>query len=826
MSKKKELTEEEQAKRKRRRRLYKRLIILFWIGLISPFAVIATMLSLAASGSFGPLPSFEELENPKSNLATEVISADHKLLGKFFRENRTNAKYRELSPYLIEALISTEDERFLSHSGIDGKGVVRAVVYMGKKGGASTITQQLAKMLFHNAENLSFWERVQQKFKEWIIAAQLEKRYTKEEILTMYLNRFDFLNNAVGIKSASAVYFNSTPAELKIEEAALLVGLAKNPSYYNPLRFEERCKGRRNDVLGQMLRNKKITEQQFDSLSRLDIVLDYRKVDHNEGLAPYFREILREELQDMFAETDDDGELIYAKADGKGYDVYKDGLRVYTTIDSRMQGYAEWAVTQHLSTDLQPMFNKKLENKRNRPFSYKVTQEMIDNIMTAAKIRSQRYHILVGKECGNCNRRGEKNISVEADSIRCVNEDCKHTIPNYSAQQIDSIFNVPVDMKVFSWGAGKENKYELDTTMSPIDSIRYYKSFFQVGMMSMDPHTGFVKAWVGGIDHHHFKFDHVKKSRRQVGSTFKPFVYASYIQDKHSPCEQMPNTPIRFMKDRWGMDKDWQPKNSDGKYGGMVSLKFGLANSLNTISARIMHSFGPIAGPSRIVNMARSMGVKSPLQPVPSLALGVADLSVYEMVGANATFANKGVYIKPIIITRIEDKHGNVIYDVIPETNEAMDEESAYVMLVLMKGVCDGVYNPETGKRTSTGGRVRFKSRPYGGIKYPVAGKTGTTQNNSDGWFIGITPDLVTGVWCGAEDRSVHFDQTAYGQGANMALPIWGYYMKKCYADKSIKISTGDFEKPQQMQVELDCQVYDDINAPIEELNYDDEEDQ
>lgn len=861
---KKDTPKKEEAYQKRRKRIYRRLLILFWLGVVSPFVAMTIALSMAASGSFGPLPSFEELENPKSNLATEVFSADHKLLGKYFKENRTNASYDELSPYLVKALVATEDERYYDHSGVDFRGLSRAVVYLGKRGGASTISQQLAKMLFHDANNLPFGERVKQKFKEWIIASQLERRYTKEEVIAMYFNRFDFLNNAVGIKSASAVYFNTSPADLKIEEAALLVGLCKNPSLYNPLRFNERATDRRNTVLGQMLRNDYLTKAQHDSLVELPIELDYRKVDHNEGLAPYFREILREEVQDLLVEREDvdtfyfrykgetevdkdqvviesksysasdlganpgsceddtahvwlDGKMYivnnaynesaekclctvqrykHRKADGTAYDIYTDGLRVFTPIDSRMQAYAEEAVITHMSTDLQPTFDKKLANKRNRPFSYKVSQEQIDQIMNSARKRSERYRKL--KKSG------------------------------MSQEEILENFDTPIPMRVFSWKGGKENRWEIDTVMSPNDSIKHYKSFFQTGMMSMDPKTGFVKAWVGGINHHHFKYDHVWKSRRQVGSTFKPFVYASYIVDNHSPCEEMPNTPIRFDKDRWGMDKDWQPKNSDGKYGGLVSLKFGLANSLNTISARIMHSFGPIAGPMRVVNMARSMGVKSPLTPVPSLALGVADLSVWEMVGANATFANKGVYIKPIIITRIEDKHGNVIYDVIPETNEVMTEEQAYVMIDLMKGVVDGVYNKETGKRTSTGGRVRFRSRPYGGIKSPVAGKTGTTQNNSDGWFIGITPDLVTGVWTGAEDRSVHFDQTAFGQGANMALPIWGYYMKSVFADKRLKISQGDFEKPLgTLSIELDCSAYGEQNAPFEELDYsfDEEED-
>ena len=447
--------------------------------------------------------------------------------------------------------------------------------------------------------------------------------------------------------------------------------------------------------------------------------------------------------------------------------------------------------------------------------------------MASARNRSQRYQVLKGKQCYNCGRRG-KYLDIDGDSIRCNADDCLKAIPHRSDEEIEKIFNTPVKMKVFDWRAGKVDRFEVDTVLSPYDSIRHYKGFFQAGMMSMDPHTGFVKAWVGGINHHHFKYDHVKKAKRQVGSTFKPFLYAAYLNDGHSPCEEFPNQPVRFEADEWSLPQDWQPKNSGGEYGGLVSLKFGLANSLNTISARIMKKFGPKAGPNAVIDMARSLGIKSRLDPVPSLCLGVADLSVYEMVGANAAFANQGIFIKPIYYTRIEDKHGNVIFDIEPEMTEAMSEETAYAMLSLMQGVTQGVYNKETGKTSSTGIRIRSKSksRPYGGFKNPIAGKTGTTQNNSDGWFMGITPDLVTGVWVGAEDRSVHFDQTQFGQGANTALPIWGYYMQKVFADKKLKYSQGNFEKPASGSIDqlLDCQEYLNINAPYEEINYDDEE--
>ncbi len=807
---------------KRKRRMYRRLLTLFWMVAIGPYAGLGLMLVLAGNGAFGELPTFNELENPKSNLATEIYSADRKLLGKYFRENRVNVRHDELSPYLEKALIATEDERFKAHSGIDLRSFIRAMVYLGGKGGASTITQQLAKMLFHKRPS-GLWARIRQKFKEWIIAVQLEKAYTKDEILTMYLNRFDFINNAVGIKSATQVYFNTTPKDLRVEQAAMLIGMAKNPSLYNPIRFPERTGNRRNIVLGQMKRNGYLTTQELDSLKALPLGLNYRKVDHNEGLAPYFREVLREDLKQMFSATHPDGSYVYHKKDGSGYDINRDGLKVYTTIDSRMQSYAEYAVKTHLGKELQPLFNEKLQNKRNRPFSYKVSQVQIDQILRAAKYRSERYQVLAGKQCAVCGRRGHV-LKLDEDSIRCTASDCGLIVKRRSQASIDSIFNTPVKMQVFSWDAGKSNHYQKDTLLSPADSIRYKKGFFQTGLMSMDPHTGFVKAWVGGINHHHFKYDHVRKAKRQVGSTFKPFVYATYFaSDKqHSPCEKMPNTPIRFKKEVWGTPEDWEPKNSEDEYGDMVSLRYGLANSLNTISARIMHSFGT-AGPQAVIDMARNMGVKGKLEAVPSLCLGVADLSVFEMVGANATFVNKGIYITPILFTRIEDKHGNVIFEVEPEMIQAMDEETAYIMLSMMKGVIDGVYNPSTEKHSGTGVRIRSDKRPYGGLSNPIAGKTGTTQNNSDGWFIGITPDLVTGVWVGAEDRSVHFDKTLYGQGANMALPIWGYYMNKIYKDNKLKISKGDFAKPDgTISAELDCDLYNALHAPFEEYNYDD----
>ena len=642
----------------------------------------------------------------------------------------------------------------------------------------------------------------------------------------MYLNKFDFINNAVGIKSAAQVYFGKSPSTLKIEEAAMLVGMAKNPALFNPIRREELTKQRRNVVLGQMLKNDYIDQEEFDSLKTLDIVLDYHDVDHKEGIAPYFREILRGEVTNILNSKDKDGEYLYLKPDGSRYNMYRDGLKIYTTIDSRMQKYGEYAVSEHLGNELQKDFFRKLKRKKNAPFDYRVSPKQIDNILKIAMRRTSRYRVLAGKECGNCGRRGKYVQDHEEEGKKywlCSAEDCKHKARQIPSDSIEIIFNTPVKTRVFSW------KGEIDTIMSPMDSIRYYKSFLQAGFMSMDPHTGYIKAWVGGIDKKHFSYDHVKQGRRQVGSTFKPFVYALAIQEGYSPCYELPNVKTCFdMPD----DKpDYCPKNSDGVYGCKVSLKYALANSMNTITAWILKQFGPQA----VIDLVRKMGITSPLEPVPSLCLGVADLSVYEIVGANSTFANKGVWIEPTFLTRIEDKNGAIIKEFIPESHEVFSEETAFAMIQLMKGVVDGVYNECRGNKgrdqvkqgkkktvyytAGTGVRIRHNSRPYGGIKVPMAAKTGTTQNNSDGWFIGITPDLVTGVWVGAEDRSVRFADTYFGQGANMALPIYGYYINKVYADKSITISQEDFEKPDKpISIQLDC---DAVKSTVIPGNYD-----
>ncbi|HQV76240.1 MAG: transglycosylase domain-containing protein [Flavobacteriales bacterium] len=772
--------------------------LIWWMIVLGPVLGLGVLLLIASNSD---LPSTDDLEDPRSDLATAILFSDGSQMGQYYRENRIPVDYADISPNVVEALIATEDERFRAHSGIDVRGTIRAGAYLGKKGGASTLTQQLAKMLFTNRSS-NFVKRTFQKFQEWIISAQLERQYTKDEIIAMYLNRFDWINQAVGIHSAARVYFSTTPDSLKVEEAALLVGMCKNPALFNPLRRPDTTLTRRMVVLDQMRKNGFLSTTQYDSLKVLPIGLKFQKVDHAEGLAPYFREVLRSKLQTMLAEKDEEGNLRFAKADGSAYDIYTDGLKIYTTLDHRMQEYGEFAVREHLGTELQPDFFKDIDKKKNKPFDFRVTQTEIDGILNSAMQRSVRYKNLVGKQCPNCERpskyietkkyEGSKHFHCRPDLGGC--DTYWAIVPKDS---IPAIFDTPVPMRVFSW------KGEVDTLLSPMDSIRYYKAFLQSGLLSVDPHTGFIKAWVGGIDFKHFQYDHVEQARRQVGSTFKPFVYATAIREGMEPCRELPNQRVCF--DMPPGQPEWCPENSDANYGGMVTVEYALANSMNTITAWLMKQYGPQA----VTVLARHMGVKSPLDPVPSLCLGVADLTLMEMTGAFATFANKGVYIEPIMFTRIEDKNGNAVYDVVPKTDEALDEQTAYVMLQMLKCVTDGAYNPSTGKTVGTGMRLRMgwgNRAKYGNIKYPTAGKTGTTQNNSDGWFMGVTPDLVTGVWTGADDRSVRFSTTDKGQGANMALPIYGYYMNKVYADPKIEISTGDFERPSgPITIETNC---------------------
>ncbi|MGB3526732.1 MAG: transglycosylase domain-containing protein [Flavobacteriales bacterium] len=773
---------------------------LWWLVVLGPVIGLLVMLLLAAGSK--DLPSTTELQNPRSDLATAVLFSDGSIMGQYYRENRIPVDFSRISPHVVKALIATEDERFMVHSGIDVRGTARAAVYMGKRGGASTITQQLAKMLFHDARR-DFFGRVFQKFQEWIISARLEREYTKEEIIAMYLNRFDWINQAVGINSAARVYFNTSPDSLRIEQAAMLVGMCKNPALFNPMRRPDTTLTRRMVVLNQMVKRGYLDRQQYDSLKVLPLGLDFQRIDHTEGPAPYLRETLRGELQRLFSEKDPEtGKLRIAKPDGSAYDIYTDGLKVYTTIDRRMQRYAEWGMREHLSTELQAQFFKDLAKKKNNPFDFRVSDKEVEGIMNTARKRSDRYKTLTGKLCPNCQRPGAYIVKEKHEGktmFHCDPEKggCDTWWPVLNEKGIEKQFDTPTHMTVFTWHG------EVDTLMSPNDSIRYYKSFLQSGLLSMDPHTGFVKAWVGGIDYKHFQFDHVAQARRQVGSTFKPFVYATAIREGMKPCMELPNQKTCFTMPPG--QPEWCPQNSDNHYGGMVTVKYALANSMNTITAWLMKQYGP----QSVITLARHMGVKSPMDPVPSLCLGVADLTLEEMVGAFSTFANDGVYIKPVVFTRIEDKNGNALFDMTPVTEEALDPRTSYIMLEMLKGVVDGAYNPSTGKTVGTGMRLRMSwgnRAKYGNIKYPTAGKTGTTQNNSDGWFIGITPDLVTGVWTGAEDRSVRFSRTDQGQGANMALPIYGYYMNKVYADSTITISTGDFVKPDGIgDLDMDC---------------------
>jgi len=748
--------------RKKQKTNFRKYILWFWLLMFIPILIGTGVIFAAKWGWMGPMPNVEQLQNPKSLLATEIISYDGEVIGKFFVENRTNVDYDDISPYVVQALIATEDERYNDHSGIDFRSLARAIAKLGKAGGASTISQQLAKMLFTEDVASSKFERVWQKVKEWVIAVELERLYTKEEIIALYLNRYDFVNLAVGIESASKIYFNTTPDSLRVEQAAVLVGMLKNASLYDPRARPELVTERRNTVFGQMVRNDFLTREEADSLSQIPLELDYQPASHNSGIGTYFREHVRQFMH-QWVKT-------HKKPDGSEYNLYTDGLKIYTSIDARMQQHAENAVQRHMK-NLQGIFNEHWEGRKGAPFSDLSTSE-INRIIEQTKKRSYRY------------------ISLKRSGM--------------SADSIDILFNTPTRMSLFSWDG------YIDTVMTPLDSIRYMKYFLQVGMMSMEPQTGFVKAWVGGIDYRAFKYDHVYESRRQVGSTFKPFVYATAIDQKgYSPCYKVANVPVRFEKEEWGLLKDWQPVNSDGEYGGEVTLKEGLANSMNTITAFLMKQVKP----SAVIRMAKQLGVKSEIPNQPAIALGTPDLSVYEMVGAYGTFANGGIYTEPITILRIEDKYGVVLDEFMPNTREVMSQETAYVICDLLKGVTQS----GTGIRLKTRGsenNYSYLGNPVTGYPYgftnPIAGKTGTTQNHSDGWFMGMVPNLVTGVWVGAEDRAIHFRDLGRGQGATMALPIWALYMKACYADDELEISNGDFEKPEgELSIELNCDKFE-----------------
>ncbi len=727
---------------------FSKYIRVFWMIVFAPVIIAILIFSSISLGLWGFMPTFEELENPKSNLASEIYASDGELLGTYYIHNRSNIEYDDLNENVINALLATEDIRFHNHSGVDIRSIMRVLfrnILGGQRsaGGGSTISQQLAKNLFPRQENPSTAQLIIIKLKEWVTASKLERNYTKNEIMAMYLNTVDFGSHAFGIKSAAKTYFNSTPDSLKTQEAAMLIGMLQAPSWFHPVRNPERATLRRNVVLSQMNRYGFISPEAFDSIRELPLDMSKFQVqDQNTGLATYFREVLRSQLVEWSKTR--------MKPDGSNYNIYRDGLKIYTTIDSRLQKHAEDAVAEHMGEYLQDEFFKHWEGYTHAPFGTDLTQEEVNRLMTMAMRRSDRYRYL-------------KRMEIEEDSIR-------------------ENFNTPTSMRIFSWEG------EIDTLMSPMDSIRYYKHFLNAGVMSVEPQTGHVKAYVGGIDFTHFKFDHVTKSRRQVGSTFKPFLYTLAMQEgEYGPCTEVPNIPVSFELDDGTV---WTPKNStDKREGEMVTLKWALANSVNYISAYLIKRYSPHA----LIRLVRNMGIDQPMDAVPAISLGTPDISVYDMVGATSTYANKGIHIKPSFVTHIEDNNGNLIESFIPEQNEAMNEQTAYLMIELLKGVVE----------SGTGVRLRFRYN----LTNPIAGKTGTTQNNSDGWFIGLTPDLVTGVWVGAEDRGIRFRDISLGQGANTALPIWALYMQRVYDDPSLNISQGEFEPPlQPIPFETDCE--------------------
>ena len=753
---------------------YKKKIIitLFWLIIIFGLTSFVGVFVLASKGFFGQMPDLQQLENPKTNLATQIITSDNRIIGKYyFKDNRTPISFEELPQNLIDALIATEDERFYSHSGVDWKSTLRAIYYMGERGGASTITQQLARQLFVGVRSRNILEAIIQKIKEWVLSFELESRYTKNEIIAMYLNIYDFGYNADGIKSAAKIYFDKSPINLKLDESAVLVGMLKNSSLYNPIRRPEKVRNRRNVVFNQMLRNDYINKIEYDSLKSLDLNINYTPESHREGLATYFRAYLQDFMKKWIKNN--------PKEDGSLYNIYRDGLKIYTTIDSRLQNIAETSMKEHMKNLQDEFFAQNDTVDVNVSPFVDLRQGQIDTLLMNSAKRSDRW-------------KNFKNIGLDENEILAS-------------------FEKKTSMRVFSYNG------EIDTIMTPMDSIRYYKKFLRASMMSMDPNSGHVKVWVGGFDYKHFQYDQVFQGRRQIGSTFKPFLYATAIdQLRLSPCDLLPDALYCIEPFKHGNIDSWCPKNSGDRYGRTRTLKNALANSINTISARLMDRVGP----RPVIDLAKKMGIKSRLPRVPSIALGTPDISLFEMVGAYSTFANKGIYIKPIIITRIEDKNGTILFEVIPETTDVLSEESAYVTINLLKGVTEegsGMRLRHEGAEVSnlvfqnvvTGYPYKFEN--------PIAGKTGTTQNQSDGWFLGMVPNLVTGVWVGGEDRSIHFKDIAYGQGATMALPIWALFMKSVYDNEDLLISKEDFESPDVLTIPIDCDKYEiiDVNQDI-----------
>ena len=750
---------------------YWKFFVIFWSVVLVGIIGVFVFFWLISAGKLGFMPTFEELENPNNRFASEVYFADGPIMNRYFeKENRKYIEYREIPQSVIDALIATEDVRFYDHSGVDVRGLFRVAKGLltanTSAGGGSTISQQLAKMLFPRESDLNVFELAIRKFREWVIAVRLEKSYTKEEILTMYLNKYDFLNLAVGISSAADIYFQVPLDSLKVEQAAMLIGMAKNSSYYNPVRRPELTLNRRNVVLSQMYKYDKITREECDSLKKLPLGLNFKRVDHKEGLATYFREYLRlfmtankpdrKRYRDLSQFRLDsiawETNPLYGwckknvKVDGSHYDLYSDGLKIYTTLDSRMQKYAEEAVREHLSQDLQPLFDKEKVKKHRPPFSNDMTPTEIEEVLDRSIRQSERYRVL--------SKQG------------------------MSFKEIRKTFDQPLKMQVFTWNGIR------DTVMTPLDSIKHYKSFFRSGFMVMQPQTGYIKAYVGGPDYRYFMYDMVSAGKRQVGSTIKPILYTLAMQEGLGPCDKVPNIPQTFILPT---GEPWSARGGTKRQGEMVTLRWGLANSETNISAWVLKQFTPEA----VAQMAHKMGITSFIDPVPSVFLGTAEITVKEMVAAYSIFANKGVYNSPLPVYRIEDKYGNVLQEFRPESREVITENTAYLMCNLLEGVVTG----------GTGVRLRYKYK----LMNPMGGKTGTTQKHADGWFMGVTPDLVGGVWVGAEDRSIHFQNLANGQGASMALPIWAKFLLKAYADPRLKMSDRPFDRPAGINKRLDC---------------------
>ncbi|MDL2231189.1 penicillin-binding protein [Porphyromonadaceae bacterium OttesenSCG-928-L07] len=763
---------------------YWKFLLAFWGIIVLGVVAVFVFFLLIAQGKLGFMPTFEELENPNNKFASEVYFEDGPMISRYYlgSENRRYTEYKEIPKSVINALIATEDVRFYNHSGIDAIGLFRVlkglVTGSSSTGGGSTISQQLAKMLFPREPNQSSIQFAIRKFREWVIAVRLEKSYTKEEIITMYLNKFDFLNLAVGINSAAEIYFQTPLDSLKVEQAAMLIGMAKNPALFNPVRRPEKTLERRNVVLNQMLKYEMITRRQCYDMKRLPLGLHFKREDHKEGLATYYREYLRiymtankpnrknyrewnreQYFQDSIAWESDP---LYGwcnknkTIDGNSYDIYSDGLKIHTTLNSHMQKYAEEAVVEHLSKDLQPLFYSEEEEKTYPPFSNDLSEEEVKDIMDRAIRRTERYRV--------------SNAS------------------GMTYAQIYDDFKKAVPMKLFTWQGVR------DTIMTPLDSLKHYKAFFRAGFMAMDPRTGHVKAYVGGPDYRYFMYDMVSVGKRQVGSTIKPILYTLAMQEGFGPCDKVPNIPQTFVLHDGAA---WTARGGNMRKGEMVTLRWGLANSENNISGWVLKQFTPQA----VAQMAKKMGISSAIDAVPSVFLGTAEISVKEMVAAYAVFANKGVYNTPVLVSRIEDKYGNVLANFTARSKEVITAQTAYLMTNLLEGVI----------HEGTGRRLLFRY----GLYNPMGGKTGTTQSHADGWFMAVTPELVGGVWVGAEDRSIHFQNLKHGQGANMALPIWGLFLRKVINDPSLRFSQRPFEVPTGMDKDLTCDDDDLIDPEV-----------